>query len=73
MLNKTRKRFSEKPIVALTKSTVFILDFILVLLSLWFHVLALNAWTLKKAHRVSCQEASAQITNICMLEKVLTN
>ena len=28
----------------------------------WSHVLALSAWTWRKAHTVSCQEASAQIT-----------
>ena len=28
--NQTRKRFSEKPIVALTNSTVFILDFYII-------------------------------------------
>ena len=67
----TRKRFSEKPIVAFTNSRVFILDFY-ILLSLWSPVLGLSAWTLKKAHIVSCQEASEQITNICM-QKFLTN
>ena len=47
----TRKTFSEKPIVAFTNSTVFLLDFY-ILLSLWCHVLALSAWTFKKAHIV---------------------
>ena len=37
------------------------------------HVFALSAWTLKKVHRVSCQEARAQITNICTQGKFLTN
>ena len=32
----------------------------------WSHVVVLSAWTLKKTHIVSCQEASSQITNICM-------
>ena len=45
----TRKRFSEKPIVALTNNTVFILACVV-------SCLAFSAWTLKK---VSCQEASA--------------
>ena len=39
----------------------------------WSHVLALSAWNLEKAHTISCQEASAQITNICMQGKFLTN
>ena len=39
----------------------------------WSNVLALSAWTLKKAHIVSCQEALAQITKICMQGKFLTN
>ena len=34
--------------------------------------LPLIARTLKKVHIVSCQEASAQITNICMQGKFLT-
>ena len=38
----TRKTFSEKPIVAFTDSTVFILDFYM-LLNLWYHVLASSA------------------------------
>ena len=60
---------SEKPIVA-----VFILDFyIYILLSLWSHVLAWSSLTWKKADIVSCQEALAQIRNICMLQKFLTN
>ena len=68
------KMFSEKPIglVAFTNSTVFILDLYMTK-PLWSHVLALSAWTLKKAHIVSYQEASFQITNICMQEKFLTN
>ena len=71
----TRKKFSEKTIVAFTNSTVFILDSVFVLDSLslsfspspslslymtkpvWSHVLAFSAWTLKKTHIVSCQEA----------------
>ena len=32
----------------------------------WSHVLALSFWTLNRAHIFSCQEASAQITNICI-------
>ena len=68
----TRKSFSEKPRVAFTNITVFVLDFY-ILLSLWSQVLALRDWTLKKAEEVSCQEASAQITNICIQEKYLTN
>ena len=43
MTSKTRKRFSEKPIVAFTNSTVFVQDFCI-------YVLVLNAWHLKKAH-----------------------
>ena len=39
----------------------------------WSHVSALSAWTLKKAHIVSCKEASAQITKICIQGKFLTN
>ena len=69
---KTRKRYSEKPIVAVTNSTVFILD-LYITKTVWSHVLALSAWTLKKAHIVSCQKASAQITNICMQGKFLTD
>ena len=37
----TRKRFSEKPIVTFTNSTVFILDFYMTE-PVWFHVLALK-------------------------------
>ena len=55
---KTRKRFSEKPIVAFTNSTVFILDFYIYMANPFCsHVLALGAWTLKKALILSCQEA----------------
>ena len=36
-------------------------------------LLSLCARILKKAYKVSCQEASAQITNICMQEKFLNN
>ena len=57
----TRKRFSEKPIIAFTNSTVFILDCLFQCLDL------------KKAHLVSCQEAASQITDICMQGKLLTN
>ena len=40
----TRKGFSEKPIVAFTNSTVFILDFYIYMTkSIWSHVLALSA------------------------------
>ena len=39
----------------------------------WVHVLVLNAWTLNKAHIISGQEASAQITNNYMQGKFLTN
>ena len=40
----TRKRFSEKPTVAFTNSTVFILDFYIYMTKpVWFHVLALSA------------------------------
>ena len=39
---KTRKKFSEKPVVVLTNSTVFILDFCMTK-PVWFHVLALSA------------------------------
>ena len=60
---KTRKRFSEKPIVVFTNSTVFILDFY-ILLSLWSHVLAWSSLILKKGHIVSCQEDSVEIRNI---------
>ena len=34
----------------------------------WSNVLALSAWTLMKAHIVSCQEACVQITDVCMQE-----
>ena len=61
----TGKRFSEKPIVTFTNNTVFILDLLSITKPVWSHVLALSARTLKKAHTVSCQEASAQITNAC--------
>ena len=65
--------FSEKPIVAFTNNTVFILDFyIYITKSVSSHVLALSPRTLNKAHTVSCQEASAQITNICMQGNFLT-
>ena len=37
----------------------------------WSHVLALNAWTLKKAHIISYQETSVQITNFYMQGKFL--
>ena len=41
---KTRKRFSEKPIVAFTNSTVFILDFYIYMTKpVWSHVLAWSA------------------------------
>ena len=54
----TRKRFSEKLIVAFTNSTVFILDFYINMTKpVWSHVLGMSAWTLKKAHIISCQEA----------------
>ena len=40
----TRKRFSEKPIVAFTNSTVFILDFYIYMTKpVWSHVLASSA------------------------------
>ena len=61
----TRKRFSEKPIVTFTNNTVLILDLLSITKPVWSHVLALSARALKKAHTVSCQEASAQITNAC--------
>ena len=38
----------------------------------WAHVFVFSAWTLKKTHIVSCQEAGAQISNICMPDKYLT-
>ena len=38
----TRKRFSEKPIVAFTSSTVFMLNFYMTK-PVWSHVLALSA------------------------------
>ena len=53
-------RFSEKLTVAFTSSTVFIIDYITK--PVWSHVVASSARTLNKAHIVSCQEASAQIT-----------
>ena len=39
----------------------------------WSRVFGLSAWTLKKAHIISCQEARAQITNISMKSKFLTD
>ena len=45
----TRKWFSEKPIVTFTSGTVFMLDYY-DYKSVWFHVLALSALTLKKAN-----------------------
>ena len=61
IISQTRKRFSEKPIVAFANSIVFILGFSLSLsLSLyiyiyvtkpvWSQVLALSAWNLKQGH-----------------------
>ena len=41
-VNITRKRFSEKPIVAFTSSTVFMKDFYMTK-PVWSHVLALSA------------------------------
>ena len=41
---KTGKKFSEKPIVAFTNTTVFILDFFIIV---WSHFLS---WTWKVAH-----------------------
>ena len=55
--------FSEKPIVAFTNSTVFMLDFYTKPLVSCF-ILALSAWTLKKADIVSRQDASEQITKL---------
>ena len=47
------KRFSEKTIVAFTNNTLFILDFYIYMTKpVWSHVLALSAWTLKKAHHL---------------------
>ena len=43
LTRKTRKRFSEKPIVAFTNSTVFILDFYIMTKPVWFHVFAWSA------------------------------
>ena len=48
------KGFQKKTIVAFTNNTVFKLDFYNYV---WFHVLALSAWTLKKAHIVRFQGA----------------
>ena len=69
----TYKRFSEKPIVAFTNSTEFILDFYIYIMTkpVWPYTLALSAWTLKKPHY--SQLPGAQITNICMQGKFLTN
>ena len=53
-LQLTRKRFSEKPIVAFANCTVFIQDIYLTK-PVWSHVLASSAWTLKKTHIVSCE------------------
>ena len=60
-LCKLEKSFQKKTIVSFTNSSV------------WSHVLALSAWTLKEAHIVSCQDVCAQITNIYMQGKFLTN
>ena len=40
----------------------------------WSHVLPLSGRTLEKVHMlvVSCQEASPQVTNICMQGELLT-
>ena len=43
---KTRKRFSEKPIVAFTNSTIFILDLYIMTKPVWFYGIAFSAWTL---------------------------
>ena len=44
----TRKRFSEKPIIVVTSSTVFILDFYVYMTkSVWSNASALIAWILK--------------------------
>ena len=51
----TRKRFSEKPIVAFTNSKVYILDFYMTK-PVWSHVLALRAWTLNKDLIIIYQE-----------------
>ena len=37
----------------------------------WVHVLALIAWTLNKSHKMSGQEAVAQITNNYMQVKFI--
>ena len=69
LLQKLEKRFSEKPIVAFTNSAVFMVDS-------YIHdqpCLPLNAWTLRTTHIITCPEASAQIKNIYMQGKFLTN
>ena len=60
-----RKRFSEKPIVAFTNSTVLIL---------WSRVLALSAWALNKASRkpqprlqISACKAKSSVTELSLL------
>ena len=45
----TRKRFSEKPIVAFTNSTVFILGLCMTK-PVCSYILALSDWNLKQAH-----------------------
>ena len=42
---KSRKGFSEKPIVMFTNSTVFIKRLLYLTKPVWSHVLALSAWT----------------------------
>ena len=79
LLIEPEKGFQKKPIVAFTNSTV--LHSIDIRLQYTQYItklvrsygLPLSARTLNKAHIVSCQKASAQITNICMQGKFLTN
>ena len=58
-LFKIRKGFLEKPIVAFTNITVFILNFYMTK-PVWSHVLASSAF--EEAHIVSCHETRLQIS-----------
>ena len=65
-------RFSEKPIVAFTNITIFILDF-----SIYYLACLVSCFGFKplefEESSVSYQKASAQITNICLQGNYLTN
>ena len=49
----TRKRYSEKPIVEFTNSIEILSGLLYNIMTVWSHVLALSAWTLKKAHYIA--------------------